>query len=142
MRIRNRYLPYYSGGNTKMSTVLTYTGILVFLLFVLGWPIMAYHQYRQSSYYNKAAFVGIILLALCAIAALLLFILTITNILNTNNPTILIVAWFDAQILVNWWTSPDEKWVTRRKRRRSFIIMLVLSIILAVALIGILITNL
>ncbi|MHB8598989.1 MAG: hypothetical protein ACYDER_19520 [Ktedonobacteraceae bacterium] len=116
-------------------------GILVFLLFVLGWPITAYYQYTQSSHANKAAFVGVILLALCAIAALLLFILIATNILNTNNPTILIVAWFDAQILVNWWTSPDEKWVSRRKRRRSFIIMLFLSVILAVALVGILFTS-
>jgi hypothetical protein len=129
-------------GNTKMSTVFTYIGILVFLLFVLGWPIMAYRQYTQSSYYNKVALIGVVLLALCAIAALLLFILTATNILHTNNPTILIVAFFDAQILVNWWTSPDEKWVLRRKKRRSFIIMLILSIILAVALVGSLITNL
>jgi hypothetical protein len=116
-------------------------GILVFLLFVLGWPITAYYQYTQSSHANKVALVGVILLALCAIAALVLFILIVTNILNTNNPTILIVAWFDAQILVNWWTSPGEKWVSRRKRRRSFIIMLILSAILAVALVGILFTS-
>lgn len=145
MRVRSGYFRFMGMKmDITLGSVLSspnVIGILVFLLFVLGWPITAYCQYTQSSHYNKLALVGVILLALCAIAALLLFILIVTNILNTNNPIMLIVACFDAQILVNWWTSPDEKWIVRRKKRRSFIIMLVLSVILAVALVGILFTN-
>ena len=125
-----------------MSNVLIYIGIFIFWVYVLGWPIVAYRQYIHSSHFNKAGLVRVVLLALCAIFAVLLLILTAMRVISTTSLNILIIACLDAQFLTNWWTSPEEKWVARRKKRRSFIIMLILSIILAVALVEIFFTAL
>ena len=70
---------------------------------------------------------------LLALLNVLSWIVVLTHSLGMKNPAAVIIALFDLTLLVYGWTSPTEKWKSRRNTWKSFVMMALLSVILVIA---------
>lgn len=130
-------------GQLTFTGGIDFIGFAAILIATFVWPAVAYNRYaHEHSNDKKVLFIKVILLTICAIAGILLVILALTSVIFTKNLAILVIACYDAQILVNWWTPTREVWHKRREKRYHLIGLAILSIFLTAVLIEIFYSNL
>lgn len=68
-----------------------------------------------------------------ALLVLLNWIMVLTHFLTINDPALVSIALLDLTLLVYGWTSPSETWLKRRNNRKSFFVMVGISVVLVTA---------
>lgn len=116
-----------------MFTFLSATGMALFVVFNIALPLRTLSEYKRSPDHPRRAVVGSIGMMLLALLNVLSWILALTHSLGIKNPAALIIILFDLTLFVYWWTSPSEKWKSRRNNWKSFLMMVLLSVILGIA---------
>jgi hypothetical protein len=114
-------------------TFLSATGMALFVVFNIALPLRTLSEYKRSPDHPRRAVVGSIGMMLLALLNVLSWILALTHSLGIKNPAALIIILFDLTLFVYWWTSPSEKWKSRRNNWKSFLMMVLLSVILGIA---------
>ena len=114
-----------------MLTILTAIGHLSFVLFSVVLPFRMLSEYKRSPQRPRTAVIGITSITLLALLSISGWVLLVTHRLIITNPALLDIALFDLAVLVYCWTSPSETWI--RSRRKWFVVMAVLSVILGAA---------
>lgn len=115
-----------------MFTFLSATGMALFVIFTIALPFRTLSEYKRSPDHPRRAVVGSIVMMLLALLNALSWILALTHSLGIKNPAALIIVLFDLTLFVYWWTSPSEKWKSRRNNWKSFSMMALLSVILGI----------
>jgi hypothetical protein len=121
-----------------MLTILTAIGNLCLVSLSVALPFRALYEYKRSPQHPRTAVMEITIMMLLALLNILGWVLPFARLLRITNPAILAIVLFDLNILLYCWTSPSETWV--RKRRKWFIVMAVLSVILGAACILLLVS--
>lgn len=115
-----------------MLTFLSATGMALFVIFNIALPLRTLSEYKRSPDHPRRAVVGSIGMMLLALLNVLNWILALTHSLAIKNPAALIIVLFDLTLFVYWWTSPSEKWKSRRNNWKSSLMMALLSVILGI----------
>ena len=116
--------------------VFTFPGAIgsaAFVIFTIALPFRTLSEYKRSPDHPRRAVVGSSVMLLLALLNVLSWLLVVTHSLSMKNPAALIIVLFDLTLLVYWWTSPSEKWKSRRNNWKSFVVMALLSVILVIA---------
>ena len=108
-------------------------GSASFVIFNLVFPFLTLSEYQRSPDHPRRAVVGSSGMMLLALLNVLSWIVIVTHPLRIKTPATLSIVLFDLTLLVYWWTSPNEKWKSRRTTRKSFVVMTLLSVILVIA---------
>jgi hypothetical protein len=114
-------------------TFLSAIGMTLFVIFNIALPLRTLSEYKRSADHPRRAVVGSIVMMLLALLNVLGWIVALTHSLGMKNPGALIIVLFDLTLFVYWWTSPSEKWKSRRNNWKSFLMMALLSVILVIA---------
>jgi len=114
-------------------TFLSALGGAFFVIFNIALPLRTLSEYKRSPDHPRRAVVGSSVMLLLALLNVLSWIVVLTHSLGIKNPAALIIALFELTLLVYGWTSPTEKWKSRRNNWKSFVVMALLSVILVSA---------
>jgi len=114
-------------------TFLGSIGGAFFVIFNIALPLRTLSEYKRSPDHPRRAVVGSSVMLLLALLNVLSWIVVLTHSLGIKNPAALIIALFELTLLVYGWTSPTEKWKSRRNNWKSFVVMALLSVILVSA---------
>ncbi len=116
-----------------MFTFLGSIGIALFVIFTIALSFRTLSEYKRAPDHPRRAVVGSMVMLLLALLNVLSWIVVLTHSLGIKNPATLIIVLFDLTLLVYRWTSPSEKWKSRRNNWKSFLMMALLSVILVIA---------
>jgi small-conductance mechanosensitive channel len=114
-------------------TFLSAIGSASFVIFNVALALRTLSEYKRSPDHPRRAVVGGIVMLLLALLNVLSWIVVLTHPLVIKNPAALIIVLFDLTLLVYGWTTPSEKWKSRRNNWKSLLMMALLSVILVIA---------
>ena len=104
-----------------MFTFLSAIGSVCFVICTIALPLRTLYEYKRSLDHPRRAVVGSSVMMLLALLNVLSWIVVVTHSLGMKNPATLIIVLFDLTLLVYGWTSPTEKWKSRRNNWKSFL---------------------
>lgn len=116
-----------------MFTFLSALGSASFVVFSIALTLGTLSEYKRAPDHPRRAVVGSMVMLLLALLNVLSWIVVLTHSLGIKNPAALSLVLFDLTLLVYGWTSPTEKWKSRRNNWKSFLTMALLSVILVSA---------